>query len=281
MSVAARLRFSAVPEVRAAREDEVDDVVDLLSRAAFGPTVARLIAFPSSHPDGDLLVARAGRQLVGAVGCMSFGTTGWIGALGVAPRVRRRGLGTELTESAVARLHERGAETVLLFATDMGRPVYERLGFVPEGGATAWRGTAGGASGGLTVRRLTDADRPALARLDGEATGEARSALLAELVPLTGLAAERDGEVIGWASRSPYGAGVAICARELEAGTALMGAAARTPTTLVVPDANVGAGQALRRWGFHSASAGERMRLGPPVAWRPDRQFGLFNLFWG
>jgi hypothetical protein len=24
-----------------------------------------------------------------------------------------------------------------------------------------------------------------------------------------------------------------------------------------------------------------RMRLGPPVAWHPDRQFGLFNLFWG
>jgi predicted N-acetyltransferase YhbS len=281
MSVSARLRFSAVPEVRAAREDEVDEVVDLLARAAFGPTVARLIAFPRSHEDGDLFVARAGRQLVGAVGCMSFGATGWIGALGVAPRARRRGLGTELTESAVACLRERGATTVLLFATDMGRPVYERLGFVPEGGATAWRGTAGAARAELTVRRLGERDRPEVARLDGEATGEARRALLDELLPLTGLAAERDEVLVGWAARSPYGAGVAICASEPEAGTALMAAAARTPTTLVVPDANAGAGQTLRRWGFHSASAGERMRLGPPVAWRPDRQFGLFNLFWG
>jgi hypothetical protein len=53
------------------------------------------------------------------------------------------------------------------------------------------------------------------------------------------------------------------------------------PATLVVPDANAAANANLRRWGFRAANAGERMRLGPPVAWRPERQFGLFNLFWG
>jgi hypothetical protein len=53
------------------------------------------------------------------------------------------------------------------------------------------------------------------------------------------------------------------------------------PATLVIPDANAAAMANLRRWGFRAANAGERMRLGPPVAWRPERQFGLFNLFWG
>ena len=38
---------------------------------------------------------------------------------------------------------------------------------------------------------------------------------------------------------------------------------------------------ALSRWGFAPTAAGARMRLGPPVAWRPEMQFGLFNLFWG
>lgn len=281
MSALARLRFSALPEVRTAREDEIDDVVDLLSRAAFGPTVARLIAFPRLHERGDVFVARSGRQLVGAVGCLSFGATGWIGALGVAPRARRRGLGTELTEAAIGRLRELGAQTVLLFATDMGRPVYTRLGFVAEGGATAWRGTAGAAQRGVDVRRLSESDRPAVVELDQLATGERRVALLDALLPLSGLAAMREGALCGWAARSPYGAGVAICARDAQSGHALMAAAARTPTTLVIPDANLEAAHTLRRWGFQSAPAGERMRLGAPTAWRPDRQFGLFNLFWG
>jgi predicted N-acetyltransferase YhbS len=212
---------------------------------------------------------------------MSFGDTGWIGALGVAPRARRRGLGTELTEAAVARLRERGAQTILLFATEMGRHLYERLGFVPEGNATAWRGSVSSGSGARSLRRLSDSDRPAVEQLDRAATGESRRALIDALVPLSGLAAERDGQLLGWAARSPYGAGVAICALEPEVGTALMAAAADAATTIVVPDANEVAAQALTRWGFHSASAGERMRLGERVDWHPERQFGLFNLFWG
>jgi hypothetical protein len=97
------------------------------------------------------------------------------------------------------------------------------------------------------------------------------------------VAAERDGALVGWAAKAPYGAGVAICGADDEAGIVLMATAAGgpAPATLVVPDANAAATAILRRWGFRAANAGERMRLGPPVAWHPERQFGLFNLFWG
>jgi predicted N-acetyltransferase YhbS len=271
------------PAIRDARDEEAGAVADLLSRAAFGPTVSRLVAFPRTSPHGDVLVADGAGEPLGAVCCVSFGRTGWIGALGVAPEVRRRGLGRALTEAAIARLHERGAETVLLFATDMGRPVYERLGFAIEGGATAWRGTAGTTPAAVQVRRLREEDRDALQTLDRAATGEDRANLLRALRPLTGLAAERGGAMTGWAARAPYGAGIAICGGDDEAGIALMAAAAGgpEPATIVVPDANVAAAAVLRRWGFRAASAGDRMRLGPAVAWRPERQFGLFNLFWG
>ena len=87
----------------------------------------------------------------------------------------------------------------------------------------------------------------------------------------------------GWGAKAPYAAGIAISTGHDEAGVALMAAAANgpAPATLVIPDANAAAMANLRRWGFRAANAGERMRLGPPVAWRPERQFGLFNLFWG
>jgi predicted N-acetyltransferase YhbS len=231
-----------------------------------------------------VLVADNGSgAMSGAACCVSFGATGWIGALGVAPEARRRGLGRALTEAAVARLRARGATTILLFATDMGRPLYERLGFAAEGAATAWRGTAGSAPRAVQVRRLSEDDRAGLAALDRAATGEDRANLFDALRPLSGLAAARDGELAGWAARAPYGAGIAICAADDDAGVALMASAAAgpEPATLVVPDANAAAAACLRRWGFRAANAGERMRLGPPVAWHPERQFGLFNLFWG
>ena len=107
--------------------------------------------------------------------------------------------------------------------------------------------------------------------------------MLDALAPLSGLIAERASEPVGWAMRSPWGAGVAICACDERAGVALVAAAAGGPGshTIVVPNGNAAAADVLRRWGFSPTAAGARMRLGPAVAWRPEMQFGLFNLFWG
>jgi predicted N-acetyltransferase YhbS len=272
-----------VTDVRDLRADEARSIGDLLSRAGFGPTVAGLISFPRESPHGDVLVAERDGRPIGGVCCASFGATGWIGALGILPDARRRGGGEALTRAACTRLHERGAETVLLFATDMGRPLYERLGFEIEGTVTAWRGTAGTAAGDVTLRNIRETDREALRALDRDATGEDRAPVLDALDPLTGLIAERGGEPVGWAVTSPWGAGVAVCAADDLAGVALLAAATGGPgsSTVVVPDSNPGAGQALSHWGFSPTAAGARMRLGPKVAWRPEMQFGLFNLFWG
>jgi predicted N-acetyltransferase YhbS len=272
-----------VTEVRDLRADESGSIGDLLSRAGFGPTVAGLIAYPRESPHGDVLVAERDGRPVGGVCCASFGATGWIGALGVLPEARRRGAGEALTRAACDRLRERGARTVLLYATDMGRPLYERLGFEHEGTVTAWRGTAGSRRADVTLRAVREDDRTAIRTLDRAATGEDRSAVLDALHPLSGLLAERSGEPAGWAVTSPWGAGVAVCAADEPAGVALTAAAARGPgtSTMVVPDANIAASDALEHWGFSPTAAGARMRLGPPVAWRPEMQFGLFNLFWG
>jgi predicted N-acetyltransferase YhbS len=272
-----------VPVIRDARDDEADALAGTLSRSGFGPTVAGLIAFPRESPHGDVLVADADGRRLGGVCCASFGATGWIGALGVVPEARGRGIGRALADAACERLRERGCDTVLLFATDMGRPLYERMGFEAEGGTSAWRGSAGRAASVAALRPVRDDDRPAVRQLDRRATGEQRDAVLDTLVPLSGVIAERDGAPAGWALTSPWGAGVGICADGEDAGVALMAAAAAgpEPATLVVPDANRVAVAALSRGGFQAAPVGRRMRLGPPGDWRPEHQFGLFNLFWG
>ncbi len=273
------------PEVRPARDDELRPTIRALSEAGFGPHVGRLVTWPWEHDAGTVLVATGRlRRIIGGACCASFGETGWIGALGVIPRSRGRGVGAALTLAAVEWLRERGAKTVLLHATDAGRPVYERVGFVSEGRSRAWRGTAAPARSTDGVRSLRSADRSALRDLDSAVTGERRDAVLDTISPLTGMAAEDDGALRGYTLTSRWGAGPAVLAADEQAATALLGAAraaTRGPVILTLPDANSAGIEILRGWGFRPVNHAERMRLGPPVDWHPERVYGMFNLFWG
>jgi GNAT superfamily N-acetyltransferase len=269
--------------IRPATDREVPLAIDVLRRAGFGTQVGRLLEYPRGSPDGAILVAGDEPGVCGVACCAAFSTTGWIGALGVAPERRRQGLGAALTEGAVRWLRGRGAATVLLYATEAGRPVYERLGFEAEQRAIAWRGV-GGAAPPVELRRLGPGDRTQLRALDHAATGERRDRVLDAIEPLSGVAAHQgDEDMAGWAVTSPWGAGTAITARRPEAGVALMAAATAGPAagTLIIPEGNRAAADALRAWRFVRLNDALRMRLGPAVAWRPDLQFGLFNLFWG
>ncbi len=267
-------------EIRPAREGE--PVAKTLDEAGFGPHVARLLSYPRDSPHGEMLVAAAGRRLVGGACCASFGATGWIGALGVLPRARRRGVGEQLTREAIAWLEGRGATTALLYATDMGRPIYERVGFVAEARARAWRGVPPGPPPD-GIRRLRPADRPALLDLDRRATGEDRGAVLEMLPALIGLGYERDGALAGFALQTPWGAGPAVVAEDADAGGALLRALIiePQPVTITVPDDNPAGARILAGWGFQPVNSALRMRYGPPVGHDPSRMFGLFNLFWG
>ena len=267
-------------EVRAARKDE--PVARILDEAGFGPHVARLLGYPRDSPHGHILVAASGKRLLGGACCASFGSTGWIGALGVLPRARRRGVGELLTRAAIEWLEERGASSVVLYATDMGRPVYDRVGFVAEKRARAWRGVAPGPPP-QGVRRLRPNDRERILELDRLATAEDRSPVLDMLPALLGLGYERDGVLEGFALQTPWGAGPAVVAADAKAGTALLRGLVvePQPLTITVPDDNTAASTTLARWGFQPVNSALRMRYGAPIEHDPSRMFGLFNLFWG
>jgi GNAT superfamily N-acetyltransferase len=274
-------------DVRPARFDEIATVVDVLRSTGLGANVGRLLRYPIESPTGDVLVAVAGDEIVGGAAVAGFGTTGWIGALGVASRARRRGAGTALTQACVARLRELGATTAMLFATPAGRPVYERVGFEPEGLVHAWRDVAPprGRADGEGVRALQPADLDVVCRIDSAATGEDRARIFEAMNgTLAGLVVERGGRVAGSAVRSPWGLGPSVVATDREAGVALLSVLRRVPgapLTVSLPDANADAVRALRAWGFQAINGATRMRLGPRPPFDPTKVFGMFNLFWG
>jgi hypothetical protein len=69
---------------------------------------------------------------VGTVTTSIFDAVAWIALVLVDPAMRGRGIGTALLKQALTFLDEQDVPSVRLDATPLGRPIYEKLGFVAE-----------------------------------------------------------------------------------------------------------------------------------------------------
>jgi ribosomal protein S18 acetylase RimI-like enzyme len=100
-------------------------------------------AIPSGEFQGWLAVTPAG-EVVSTSGLVIdqhppgpgnlSGKTGYIMNVVTHPAYRRRGLARRLMQVALAWLDERGIQRAELHATDMGRQLYESLGFADHAG---------------------------------------------------------------------------------------------------------------------------------------------------
>jgi len=272
------------PAIRSGRPDDLARLGPVFEQAGFGGRLAKVVGFARARLDGEVVVADAHGELVGVAAGAVFGGTGWVGGVAVVPAHRRIGLGGALTQAIVEFLEASGVATVLLHATALGRPVYERLGFVPEtpyrtlSGPTLPRGPRE-----VPVRAGQAADLEAVLALDLAATGEDRRRLLTALWPTGGLVAG-DGRPLGYHLASPWRSGGAVIAADPRAGLALLEALRATPgdeVAISVPAANTPAVQSLEEAGFTEHSRTIRMHRGPRIPWNPAALFGAHNLFWG
>lgn len=245
-----------------------------------------LFEYYSTRHDCALFVAEVNGEIVGTGGATIFPgarATGWVHDIVVRPGQQRSGLGGRLTEAAIAWLRARSATVVLLLATDAGRPVYERLGFVAGDryGSFAWPAAppdANSMDAGVVTRPLQAVDLPAAYMLDYAATGEDRRSFI-EAFASSGWVATVGAEILGFHVACPWGGGP-IVARDADAGLALLRRAAvvrRTPRSLGLPEANKVAVHYLNELGITADRYVTRMWLGAPPSWRADMIFGVFN----
>jgi GNAT superfamily N-acetyltransferase len=91
-------------------------------------------------PPGEvrIYVARRGGEAVGCAAIVDDGANSDVQMVAVLPEARGNGISGKLIAHGLADAVERGARTSTLVATKLGRPVYERLGFLPLGALEMW-----------------------------------------------------------------------------------------------------------------------------------------------
>lgn len=103
-----------------------------------------------------------------------------IGMLLVAEEHARQGVGRRMLSHVIA---EFGSVPLTLYATETGRPLYEKLGFQAVGHAEMVRGRFHplGQAPAAATRPATAADLPGILRLDHEVFGEDRTHMITRL----------------------------------------------------------------------------------------------------
>jgi GNAT superfamily N-acetyltransferase len=178
-------------------------------------------------PAGRLAVPPSGQQQLGG----RTGTARWhaqrgrqrhalplgedyatLGLVIIADALQGRGLGRAMMQRL---LQDAGTRNVILNATEAGRPLYEKLGFVVTDTLSQHQSTTAHATpelaAGERIRALRKDELPFLLALDRQASGMDRSALLVPLLDTSEVAVlEQGGQVKGVAYLREFGRGRVI-----------------------------------------------------------------------
>ena len=163
---------------------DVSRGVELTVLAGWNQVPADWLRMLTLDPEGCFLAeAEPGGEIFGTTVCCRFGPVGWIALVLVDEQQRGRGIGGSLMRSALQFADQSGVTTLRLDATELGRPLYEKLGFVTQFELARWGGVPKcrtRAPGESSVRRGATLSSDCLA-LDRRATGTDRAKFLSQL----------------------------------------------------------------------------------------------------
>jgi GNAT superfamily N-acetyltransferase len=269
-----------VIELRKMTRQDVPLGMRLKDQAGWNQTEQDWRRFLDLEPEGCFVAIQQGRP-VGTVAAFAFGLIGWIAMVLVDRSARHCGIGTRLVEQALEYLDTRAVDTVRLDATELGRPIYETLGFVAEYELLRLQGTAQSTPVHPNVRLLPPERFAEVLELDLKVTATHRGRLLQALhreAPDAFRTFAADQTTLGYitiregARATQIGPGVAS---NEEAGRALIEDALsrcqEQPVLIDIPVDNLAALACAESHGLTAQRPFIRMRRGNPVDDDPTR----------
>lgn len=212
-----------------------------------------------------------GSDPIGFGNLMVFGTVCWIGNIVVSEKHRKKGFGTKITEFLVQEGRKLGATTLNLVATELGQPIYEKLGFRTECMYKFFKRKSELPELEITgqIRKAHQSDFPGIFELDHHTTGENRDAMINFFRESTCVMKEADGKLQGYYIEE-LGDGF-IAAEDPEAGIELLKKkVVSSDRQIVLPGSNDFAKDFLLDCGFKKTMELPRMTLGKKSNWKPE-----------
>jgi len=266
-----------MPKIRQLLESEIPQLQNI-SPEDWHLDIPRLFSFHFGHSYFYPVAAEVDGKIAGCGICMIHGDIGWLGTIIVLPEYRRQGIGQAITKNLMEYCRRKGCTSHLLTASEMGEPIYKRLGFEIQGTYVFYRRESIVPFQHVShVREMRQEDFLTIKELDREVTGEDRFQFIERFfstgwIYATDMSPDVEGGIKGF-YLPEYGGGL-IIASTAEAGLELMKLRFnRGKTTAVVPEANTIAREFLTSEGFREFQTSPRMILGNPVQWRPAMMF--------
>ena len=143
--------------VRLLRASDVPQAMRLKQAAGWNQTEEDWLRLLELEPEGCFGIEREGR-LVATTTAICYGRRlAWIGMVLTDVEFRGQGLASELMRRALEFVDGRQVEWVKLDATDMGRDLYRKFGFVEECPIERWVRQSGARTPACRVETLLDA----------------------------------------------------------------------------------------------------------------------------
>lgn len=230
-----------------------------------------------TFPEG-CFSCRDGDRPVAFVTSIKYDKSGWIGNLIVAESMRGRGMGSALMEKAMEALLQAGVKTVWLTASESGKPIYERLGFVGIDAVRRWKGRAGGMRSG----RAREISLEKACETDALGWGEMRNSLVAAAVGRGEMFGTDGGFLViqncgGFMEAGPWGctdSGAAALLLDI----AISGTEGGSEIVLDVPERNRDAASLLASRGFTATGRTCLMYFGFEPCYRPEMVYALGSM---
>lgn len=211
-------------------------------------------------------------DIIGFGNIILFGDKAWLGNIVVSEQYRNKGLGTFITKHLIDQGKTLGVNTFNLFATQLGEPVYTKLGFktceyynfyAPSKSQSSYK------CDGI-IKKASNDDFQNIIELDKKINAEERSEFLQMFQDSMYITKNSSNKLNGFYA-SGIGTGLIIAENETAGIDLLKWKINNNPGNVVVPVSNKLCNQFLTENKFINTLVAPRMFLGENYGWSPEK----------